>query len=196
MSKFIRVQLIMATVALLLALWPRASWGQTVYGSIAGIVVEVGSALRVDIPMQVGAVTQTVEVTAATPLLQAQSSDLGQVVAGRSVTEMPLNGRNVLSLVQLVAGIQPQGPPSGGNSSMSNPVGANPFAISNFQIGGSQVETNAIFLDGVPSNGSYLNIITVLPTQDAIQEFKVQTNSMAPEFGRFSGGVVNMTTKS
>jgi len=160
------------------------------------IVVEVGSALRVDIPMQVGAVTQTIEVTAASPLLQAQSSDLGQVVAARAVTEMPLNGRNVISLVQLSPGIQPQGPPSGGNSSMSNPVGANPFASGDFQVGGSQAGQNAIFVDGVPTNGSYLNVITMIPTQDAIQEFKVQTNAMTPDFGRFAGGVINMATKS
>ena len=160
------------------------------------IVVEVGSALRVDIPMQVGAVTQTIEVTAASPLLQAQSSDLGQVVAARTVTEMPLNGRNVISLVQLSPGIQPQGPPSGGNSSMSNPVGANPFAAGDFQVGGSQAGQNAIFVDGVPTNGSYLNVVTMIPTQDAIQEFKVQTNAMTPDFGRFAGGVINMATKS
>jgi hypothetical protein len=160
------------------------------------VVVEVGSGFRVDIAMEVGALTQTVEVTAQTPLLQAQTSDLGQVVESRTVTEMPLNGRNVISLVQLSPGIQPQGPPSGGNSSMSNPVGANPFASSDFQIGGSQAGQNAIFVDGVPTNGSYLNVITLIPTQDAIQEFKVQTNAMGPDFGRFAGGIVNMTTKS
>ncbi len=160
------------------------------------IIVEVGSAMRIDVPMEVGAVTQTIEVTAQTPLLQPQSSDLGQVVESRTVTEMPLNGRNVISLVQLSPGIQPQGPPSGGNSSMSNPVGANPFASGDFQIGGSQAGQNAIFVDGVPTNGSYLNVITMIPTQDAIQEFKVQTNNMGPDFGRFAGGIVNMTTKS
>ena len=160
------------------------------------ILVEVGSALRIDLPMEVGAVTQTLEVTAATPLLQATSSDLGEVVESRTVTEMPLNGRNVISLAQLSPGIQPQGPPSGGNSSMSNPVGANPFASGDFQIGGSQAGQNAIFVDGVPTNGSYLNVITMIPTQDAIQEFKVQTNNMGPDFGRFAGGVINLTTKS
>ena len=160
------------------------------------IVVEVGSALRVDLPMEVGSVTQTLEVKAASPLLQAQSSDLGQVVANRAVTEMPLNGRNVLALAGLSPGVQPQGPPSGGNSSMSNPVGANPFAAGDFQVGGSQAGQSAVDVDGVPSNGSYLNVITVIPTQDAIQEFKVQTNAMTPDFGRTAGGIINMSTKS
>ena len=253
-----RVKFLSITVVFLLALWPRAGWGQTVYGTLAGtvldssgaavpgatvtltnigtsdkrivgsdaagsytfvnlfpgnyrleaekagfkhfkrepILVEVGSGLRIDVAMEVGAVTQTIEVTAATPLLQAQTSDLGEVVESRTVTEMPLNGRNVLSLAQLSPGIQPQGPPSGGNSSMSNPVGSNPFASSDFQIGGSQAGQNAIFVDGVPTNGSYLNVITLIPTQDAIQEFKVQTNNMGPDFGRFAGGIINLTTKS
>ena len=161
-----------------------------------GVLIEVGDALRIDLAMEVGAVTQTIEVTAQTPLLQPQSSDLGTVVESRTVTEMPLNGRNVIALAQLSPGIQPQGPPSGGNSSMSNPVGANPFAAGDFQIGGSQAGQNAIFVDGVPTNGSYLNVITMIPTQDAIQEFKVQTNNMGPDFGRFAGGVINLTTKS
>ncbi|MGO8817233.1 MAG: carboxypeptidase regulatory-like domain-containing protein [Terriglobia bacterium] len=160
------------------------------------VTVEVGDALRIDLAMEVGAVTQTIEVTAQTPLLQPQSSDLGTVVESRTVTEMPLNGRNVIALAQLSPGIQPQGPPSGGNSSMSNPVGANPFAAGDFQIGGSQAGQNAVFVDGVPTNGSYLNVITMIPTQDAIQEFKVQTNNMGPDFGRFAGGVINLTTKS
>jgi hypothetical protein len=253
-----KFMLVPIAAVLLLALWPRAGWSQTVYGSIAGtvldasgaaipgttvsltnlgtgdkrtmesdaagaytfvnilpgnyrleaeksgfklfkrdpIVVEVGSGLRIDIAMQVGAVTQTIEVTAQTPLLQAQTSDLGTVVESRTVTEMPLNGRNVISLAQLSPGIQPQGPPSGGNSSMSNPVGANPFAAGDFQVGGSQAGQNAIWVDGVPTNGSYLNVITLIPTQDAIQEFKVQTNNMGPDYGRFAGGIINMTTKS
>jgi hypothetical protein len=160
------------------------------------IVLEVGNALRIDIAMQIGAVTQTIEVTAATPLLQSQSSDLGQVVAARSVTEMPLNGRNPIALVELVPGVVPQGQPSGGNSSMGNPVGANPFAMGDFQIGGGQAGQSAIILDGVPTNGSYLNVVTLIPTQDSLQEFKVQTNNLGPEFGRTGGGIINFTTKS
>jgi len=253
-----KVLLVPVAVIFVMTLWPRTGWSQTVYGSIAGtvldssgaaipgttvtlanlgtgdkrtmvseaggeytfvnilpgtysieaeksgfkhfkrdsVLIEVGDALRIDIAMQVGAVTQTIEVTAQTPLLQAQTSDLGTVVESRTVTEMPLNGRNVIALAQLSPGIQPQGPPSGGNSSMSNPVGANPFAAGDFQVGGSQAGQNAIWVDGVPTNGSYLNVITLIPTQDAVQEFKVQTNNMGPDFGRFAGGIINMTTKS
>ena len=160
------------------------------------IIVEVESGLRVDIALQVGAVNQTVEVTSETPLLQPETSSLGQVVETRSVTELPLNGRNPLALVALSAGVVPQGQPSAGNSSTGNPVGANPFAAGDFQIGGGQAGQSEILIDGVPTNGAYLNVVTVIPTQDAIQEFKVQTNNLGPEFGRFAGGVINLSTKS
>src|SRR5439155_905718 len=116
-------------------------------------------------------------------------------IAG-TVTESPLNGRNPLALVALVPGVVPQGAPSGGNYSGGSPVGANPFALGDFQIGGGQAGQSQILLDGVATNGAYLNIVTVVPTQDAIQEFKVQTNNLGPEYGRFAGGVINLATKS
>jgi len=160
------------------------------------IVVEIESGLRVDMALQVGATTETVEVTGETPLLQSDTQSLGQVVEGRTVTESPLNGRNPLALVALVPGVVPQGAPSGGNYSGGSPVGANPFALGDFQIGGGQAGQSQILLDGVATNGAYLNIVTVVPTQDAIQEFKVQTNNLGPEYGRFAGGVINLSTKS
>jgi outer membrane receptor protein involved in Fe transport len=160
------------------------------------IIVQIESGLRVDVAMEVGAVNQTVEVTAEAPLLQPQTSSLGQVVEQRSVTELPLNGRNPLALVALTAGVVPQGQPSAGNSSTGNPVGANPFAAGDFQIGGGQAGQSQILIDGVPTNGAYLNVVTLIPTQDAIEEFKVQTNNLGPEYGRFAGGVINLNTKS
>jgi hypothetical protein len=160
------------------------------------IDVQIESGLRVDIALEVGAVNQTVEVTSQAALLQPETSSLGQVVESRTVTELPLNGRNPLALVALTAGVVPQGQPSAGNSSTGNPVGANPFAAGDFQIGGGQAGQSQILIDGVPTNGAYLNVVTVIPTQDAIEEFKVQTNNLGPEYGRFAGGVINLNTKS
>src|SRR5467141_954331 len=160
------------------------------------IVVQIESGLRVDISLPVGAQTETVEVTSEVPLLQPETASLGQVVEQRTVTDSPLNGRNPLALVALSPGVVPQGQPSAGNSSTGNPVGANPFALGDFQIGGGMAGQSAILLDGVPTNGAYLNVVTVVPTQDAIQEFKVQTNNLGPEYGRFAGGVINLSTKA
>ena len=160
------------------------------------IAVQIESGLRVDISLPVGAQTETVEVTSEVPLLQPETASLGQVVEQRAVTELPLNGRNPLALVGLVPGVVPQGTPSAGNSSGGNPVGANPFALGDFQVGGGQAGQSQILIDGVPTNGAYLNVVTVIPTQDAIEEFKVQTNNLGPEYGRFAGGVINLSTKS
>lgn len=160
------------------------------------IPVQIESGLRVDISLVVGSQTETVEVTSEVPLLQPETNSLGQVVEQRSVTELPLNGRNPLALVALVPGVVPQGQPSAGNSSMGNPVGANPFALGDFQVGGGMSGQSQILIDGTPTNGAYLNVVTVIPTQDAIEEFKVQTNNLGPEYGRFAGGVINLNTKS
>jgi Carboxypeptidase regulatory-like domain len=160
------------------------------------ILVQIESGLRVDVTFQIGAQNEVIEVTSEAPLLQPETNSLGQVVETRSVTELPLNGRNPLALVAMVPGVVPQGQPSAGNSSTSNPVGANPFALGDFQVGGGMSGQSQILIDGVPTNGAYLNVVTVIPTQDAIEEFKVQTNNLGPEYGRFAGGVINLSTKS
>jgi hypothetical protein len=152
--------------------------------------VETESTAKIDLSLQVGELTQTVEVTAQTPLLQPESSSLGQVVDTRKTDELPLNGRNPLNLTALVPSVVPQG------GSMSNPNGQNPFAWGNYQIGGGMANQSMVWLDGSPVNGSYINITALIPTQDSLQEFKVATNNLTPEYGRFAGGVVNFTTKS
>ncbi|MGH9325506.1 MAG: TonB-dependent receptor domain-containing protein [Terriglobia bacterium] len=156
------------------------------------IVVEVAGDYRVNAAMQLGAVTQTVQVRAATPLLQSQTSSLGQVIAGRSVTEMPLNGRNVFNLMDLVTSVVP------GGESQGTPVLTNPGGWFNYQINGALGGESAIYLDGEPLSGSLYHTIvaTLIPSQDSIQEFKVQTNNLGPEWGRFAGGVMNLVTKS
>ena len=105
------------------------------------IVVEIESGLKIDITLAVGTATETVEVTAQTPLLQPETNSLGQVIDQRSVTDLPLNGRNPIALTQLVPGVVPQGQPSAGNSSTGNAVGANPFALGDFQVGGGHVRS-------------------------------------------------------
>ncbi|HEY6987115.1 MAG TPA: carboxypeptidase regulatory-like domain-containing protein, partial [Bryobacteraceae bacterium] len=154
------------------------------------VTVETQSTSKIDIPLQIGDVSQTVEVTAQTPLLQPESSSLGQVVDERKTTELPLNGRNPLNLVALVPSVVPQG------GSLANPNGQNPFAWGNYQIGGGMANQSTTWLDGSPVNGGYINITALVPTQDSLQEFKVATNNLSPEYGRFAGGVVNLTTKS
>jgi hypothetical protein len=112
---------------------------------------------RVDATMQVGDVTQLVEVTSQADLVQTDSAILGQVVEGRQVDEMPLSGRNVMNLVLLVPGVVTQG--GAGGSPLNNQAASgnftNPQGWGNNQIGGGQACTSAQYLDGVSINTTF-----------------------------------------
>src|SRR5713101_3748111 len=154
------------------------------------VVVEVNQSARIDVTLQVGDVTQTVEVTGETPLLESETSSLGQVVEQRETNELPLNGRNIFNLTAIAPSVVPQG------NNYGTPVGKNPFDFANFQVGGSFANQSAEYLDGQPLNIGYINLPLILPTQDSISEFKVQYNNLGPDWGKFSGGVINLSTKS
>jgi len=154
------------------------------------VVVQVQQDSHIDATLPVGQVTETVEVTAETPLLQAETSSLGQVVEQRKANELPLNGRNIFNLITISPAAVAQGG-SGGT-----PVGQNPFSWANYQVGGSFANESGEYLDGQPLNIGYINLPIVIPTQDSIGEFKVQYNNLGPEFGKFSGGIMNFSTKS
>ncbi len=154
------------------------------------IELNVQATVRIDGKMRVGDVGQTVEVTGTAELLQTDTSSLGTVVGQREVQEMPLNGRNPINLVTLVPGVVAQG------DAMTSPTGQNIFSFGNYQIEGAVAGANATFYDGTPLNVAQGSLIALIPTQDSIQEFKVQTNDEGPEFGRFAGGVINLISKS
>ena len=153
------------------------------------VTVQVNQSYRIDPALEVGAVTQTVEVTGETPLLQPTTSSLGQVIDQRGTNEIPLNGRNVFNLITLSPGAIAQGGAGG------TPVGQNPFSWGNYQVAGSFGNQSAEYLDGQPLNIGYINLPIIIPTQDSIAEFKVQYNNLGAEWGKFSGGIVNFSTK-
>ena len=160
------------------------------------VEVKTSTVSRIDAALQVGAVDVEVEVTSAAPQIDTQSSTVGAVVEGKVVQETPLNGRNVMNLIALEPGVVPQGSASG--SVQSNQHGgtfSNPAGWGNYQIGGGMAGQSAMWLDGQPLNGTQQNSPVIVPSQDIIQEFRVETNTVSPEFGRFAGGVVSMTSK-
>jgi len=156
-----------------------------------GITVQVQQQMVIDIVMEVGETSQSVEVQATVPLLESTSSSLGQVVDSRRVVDLPLVGRNMMGLVALTAGAQPIGPQFGGIYARTSS-----YAQGFFSLNGSQLVTNDALLDGVSMIGSMFNTPTYSPVADAVQEFKVQTNNLSAEFGRTGGGVVNIVTQS
>jgi hypothetical protein len=154
------------------------------------VEVTLNNATRIDAAMQLGGVTETVEVSTESPLVSTQSSSLNYEVGSKQVDALPLNGRNVLNLTALVPGVVPQGNTSGNASTL------NVNGWGNYQIGGGAANQSQTFIDGAPVNISYTNSTSLVPTQDVIQEFQVATNNVSPEFGRFAGGVINMATKA
>jgi len=154
------------------------------------IDVLVNQQARVDVKMQIGSQSQQVVVTAASPIMQTDSASLGDVLEGRAVRDLPLNGRNVLALVALVPGVVPQG------TSSQNLSGQNVFAAGNYQIGGGSANQSAVLVDGAAVNTTYGNAVSLVMDQDSVQEFNVQTHNNTAEFGNYTGGVINMTTKS
>src|SRR5258706_2965340 len=155
-----------------------------------GLSVDVQQTTHVDAALQVGEVTQIVEVTTAAPLLQQETSSLGTVVDQREANELPLNGRNIFNLTTITPSVVPQGNTTG------TVVGKNPFDFANYQIGGAFANEAAEYLDGQPLNIGYINLPLEVPTQDSIGEFKVQYNNLGPQWRKFAGGVINLSTKS
>ncbi len=118
---------------------------------------KVQQAVRIDVALELGAVSQTVEVTAETPLLQPTTTSLGQVINERETNEIPLNGRNVFSLITLSPAAIAGGNGSG-NSTGGSQVGPNPFSWGNYQVGGSFGNESAQYIDGQPVNIGYINL--------------------------------------
>ena len=160
------------------------------------LAVEVGAVVRIDAALQVGSTNETVEVSTASPLVQSESSSLTTEISGAQVQEMPLNGRNVLNLIGLAPGVVPTGASQGDTGLNQGTRTAGGAGWNNYEIGGAIQGQSAEYIDGVPNNILGGNTVALVPTQDAIQEFSVVSSNATADFGRFAGGVVNMTTKS
>jgi hypothetical protein len=155
----------------------------------SGVILHVQDAVEVNFEMMLGSTSESVTVAGESSPLDTESSTVGTVVEQRKANELPLNGRNVFNLIVLAPSVIPQG------SSTGTPVGVNPFGWNNYQVSGSFGNQSAEYLDGQPLNIGYINLPVLIPTQDSIQEFKVQTSNLGAEWGHFAGGVTNLSTK-
>ena len=155
-----------------------------------GLSLSVGDTVDVDIALQVGAVSEQLTVTAEAPLLETAKADRGTLVDERTVAEMPLNGRNPFMLAKIAAGVNFNG----------TVIYQRPFdngAIAQWTINGGLYSSNEFLLDGTPNNAQAgSNNLAYVPPVDAVQEFKIQTNSYDAQYGHTSGGIVNVSLKS
>jgi len=157
----------------------------------SNVEVQIQQSVKVDFALQVGAVTDTVEVEASGALLQAENATLGTVVENKAVNELPLNGRNYLSLVALSSNVNTLSPSSGqAGSRMGGDRSSQSIAV-----GGQRIMFDYYTLDGLNNTDPDFNTYVGLPSLDGIQEFKVQTGVYSAEFGH-EASQVNVVSKS
>lgn len=144
----------------------------------SGVHVATGESVRLDAALSVGAVSESVTVVGDASQLRSATSGLGQVIDNEKILALPLNGRNFITLTGLAPGV------------------ALPPGSSLPRINGGRPRTNEYLYDGISVLQPEPGQVAFFPNIDAIQEFKLETNSPPAEFGRFNGGVVNLTTKS
>jgi len=160
--------------------------------SLVSLTVSAGDRARANVELQVGDVSQSVEVQAQSPALQSDSATLTTVLASQSVQDLPLNGRNYVTLIQSTVGVA-AGP---SNSILSGTRPDERRQTANIIANGQNEVFNNQMIDGMDNNEREQFTILIRPSIDMIQEVKVDTNTYPAEVGRAGGAVVNLLTKS
>ncbi len=154
-----------------------------------GVIVEVNQVVTLNSTLQIGGSQETVEVTSEAPQVDTTSTQLGAVINDRSVNELPLNTRDTYQFLQLQPGVQAQLGSSGSLFFGSDDAGS-------VSVNGGRTRANNFSVNGGDANDQFVNTPTIQPTPDAVEEFRVITNTFDAEYGRNSGSVVNVITKS
>lgn len=159
------------------------------------LTLEVNAVLRLDVQLELGAVSESVTVSSAPPLIESENSSLGQVVETKQIVELPLNGRNFVQLATLGPGVTGVGfGASGTIMSGTRPDDQRPG--SELFSNGNREGSNNFLLDGIDNNERLTLAITLRPSVEAVREFKIQTSLFAADQGRNPGATVNVVTKS
>ena len=155
---------------------------------ISGITLQVAQQARVDVELQVGEVTQTLDVVGTAPVIDTESPTIGSVIDQKKVVELPLNGRNFMELALLSQGIN-----EAGSSTAKAGFLRKGFAPS---AAGMPTTENNYQLDGADNKEGFFNTFNIAPSVDAVQEFKIQIGQYSAEYGSGGGAVINVVTKS
>jgi Carboxypeptidase regulatory-like domain len=162
-----------------------------------GINIDANSALRVDIAMQLGTVTNTVSVKSDALQVETQSTQNGVVIEGTKITSVPLNGRSYIDLLKLQPGVSPY---SHSQDSSTSGIGATQVSgdLDNGQqsVNGGRSGSNAFMVNGANAEEGVHNGAAMIPNLDSIAQFRIITNNFDAEYGNYSGGQINVVTKS
>ena len=156
--------------------------------TVNNLEVGVDQIRTIELTLRVGAQAEVVNVEADADLTQTESSKLGEIIDNRKVEDLPLNGRDFAQLARLSPGVAVSGGGGGQQGGEGN--------VSGFSSNGQRSTSNNFLVDGVDNNNYFAGEAAQLPSIDSIEEFEVQTNTFAAEYGRNSGSVVNLVTKS
>jgi hypothetical protein len=159
----------------------------------SGVTLEIAQRARLDFAMKVGALSQQVEVSAQAAVMDTDTASLGQTIEQHTIRDLPLNGRNYLTLGSLSPGVIPQIPASEGPASFVASTTGRPDR--SILVGGQRESSTSYLLDGVELRNPRVGDTSINPSLDAVQEFKIQRNFFEPEFGN-SPGIINVATKS
>src|SRR5947208_10045074 len=155
-----------------------------------GIVLEVAQIAQADVTLQIGKTGETVEVTDALPLINVTNPEIGRTVQNQEINQLPLVNRNIYSLLTLTPGVQRNN--EGKDIVLGYPEQR---TLINGGVDGGAGSVN-YYLDGGNNMTGLRNTGNILPSPDAVSEFRVQTNSYSAEYGRYANGVINVLTKS
>ena len=154
-----------------------------------GIVLQVNDAPVINAVLEVGQVSETVEVQANAALVETRNTTVGQVIDNQRVVELPLNGRQATELI-LLSGVANVGGVNANNSGIRN------YPTTTISVAGGMGNGLVYLLDGGTHNDVYNNLGLPMPFPDALQEFKVETSGMPAQYGQHSSGAMNAVTKS
>ncbi|MGH9662756.1 MAG: TonB-dependent receptor domain-containing protein, partial [Bryobacteraceae bacterium] len=161
--------------------------------TVRGVRVDTAAQVRQDLQLQVGSVTETIEVAANAVTLETENSTVGGVIENKRIIELPLNGRNVTQLAVLVPGVQ-----FGERTGRGDGLGGFPIPGQGFSVtaNGQREIHQVVSLDGVDAKDPRIHITNFVPSIEAIEEFKIQTNAYNAEYGFGGGAQVSITMKS
>jgi hypothetical protein len=151
-----------------------------------GLALNVEQVARLDFTLETGAVTETITITSTAPVLERETSSIGQVIENKTIVTLPLNGRNYAQLISLMPGATPNQGSRGADG---------------ISLNGNRTLQNTFLIDGIDNNNYIFGVDTnsvqaLRPSIDAIQEFRVESANFSAEYGRAAGGIINLTIKS
>jgi hypothetical protein len=165
-----------------------------------GLVIDINSALVVDITLQVKAQDQSIVVGESATQVETSDTQLGQVLGSKKVTEIPLNGRSYTDLFATQVGVTPLTTSGAGNSTSGGGFGTVPVAgatnTGQFSINGQREDANGFSINGVSVQEGIGQQAGIIPNLDSIAEFRILTSNTEAEYGNYSGGLINVVTKA